>query len=229
MSDNEPLWNWKLNLGIALTSVILIASQPNQVSATSLDDSEVIHSLSLAQTNKRLRTRPLSKIYLAQSQFPNPIPPRTPEPPIRDPQPQPSPPIELKPAPTPTPSGLSEIPGTITVKQFKFIGNTAFSNNELRELVKEFINKPISFAELLQVEEIIKNKYTAGCRGDNQQPCYLNSGAFIPANQTFTKDKAIITVRVVEGGIENIEITGLNRLRSGYIRSRIERGISQPL
>ena len=81
----------------------------------------------------------------------------------------------------------------------------------------------------MQVEEIIKNKYTAGCQGDNQQPCYLNSGAFIPANQTFTQDKAIITIKVVEGGIENIEITGLNKLRSGYIRSRIERGISQPL
>ncbi len=30
-------------------------------------------------------------------------------------------------------------------------------------------------------------------------------------------------------GIENIEITGLKKLRAGYIRSRIERGISQPL
>ncbi len=229
MSDNEPLWDWKLNLGIALTSVILITSQQNQVSATTLNDSEVIHPLSVTQTNNRLRTQLLPKIYLAQNQFPNPIPPRTPEPPIRDPQPQPTPPVELNPAPTPTPPGLLEIPGTITVKQFKFIGNTAFSNNELREVVKDFTNKPISFAELLQVEEIIKNKYTAGCRGDNQQPCYLNSGAFIPANQTFNQDKAIITVKVVEGGIENIEITGLNKLRSGYIRSRIERGISQPL
>jgi hemolysin activation/secretion protein len=229
MSRNEPLWNWKLNLALALTPGLLLTSQQKNVSATSLNDFGVINTLFVTQTHNRLKTQPLPKIYLAQNQLPNPIPPRTPEPPIRDPQPQPIPPIELNPAPTPTSPGLSDIPGTITVKQFKFIGNTAFSNNELREVVKDFLNKPISFAELLQVEEIIKNKYTAGCRGDNQQPCYLNSGAFIPANQTFTQDKAIITVKVVEGGIENIEITGLNKLRSGYIRSRIERGISQPL
>ena len=110
-----------------------------------------------------------------------------------------------------------------------FQGNTAFDDAELNKALQDLIGQPISFAELLQVEEIIKNKYTAGCQGDNNQPCYINSGAFIPANQTFTQDNATITVRVVEGGIENIEITGLAKLRSSYVRSRIQRGISQPL
>jgi hemolysin activation/secretion protein len=229
MSNNEPLWNWKLNLGIALTPVILITSQQKQVCGTSLNDSEVINPLSVTQTNSRLKTQPLPQIYLAQNQVPNPIPPRTPEPPIKDPQPQPKPPVELNPAPTPTSPELLEIPGTITVKQFKFIDNTAFSDAELKDAVKKLTGKPISFAELLQAEEIIKSKYTVGCQGDTPQPCYINSGAFIPANQTFTQDNATITIKVVEGGIENIEITGLKKLRSGYIRSQIQRGISQPL
>jgi hemolysin activation/secretion protein len=229
MSNNEPLWNWKLNLGIALTPVILITSQQKQVCGTSLNDSEVINPLSVTQTNSRLKTQPLPQIYLAQNQVPNPIPPRTPEPPIKDPQPQPKPPVELNPAPTPTSPELLEIPGTITVKQFKFIDNTAFSDAELKDAVKKLTGKPISFAELLQAEEIIKSKYTVGCQGDTSQPCYINSGAFIPANQTFTQDNATITIKVVEGGIENIEITGLKKLRSGYIRSQIQRGISQPL
>jgi hemolysin activation/secretion protein len=229
MSNNEPLWDWKLNLGIALVPVLLLTSQQNQVSARSLNDSGVINRLSVTQTNNQPKTQPLPKIHLAQNQFPNPIPPRTPEPPIRDPQPQPKPPVELNPAPTPTSPGLSEMPGKITVKQFKFIGNTAFSDAELKAAVKKLTGKPISFAELLQAEEIIKNKYTVGCQGDTPQPCYINSGAFIPANQTFTQDNATITIQVVEGGIENIEITGLKKLRAGYIRSRIERGISQPL
>lgn len=101
MSNNEPLWDWKLNLGIALAPVLLLTSQQNQVVATSLNDTEVINRLSVTQTNNRLKTQPLPQIYLAQNQFPNPIPPRTPEPPIRDPQPQPTPPVELNPAPTP--------------------------------------------------------------------------------------------------------------------------------
>ena len=166
---------------------------------------------------------------LSQNNFPNPIPPRTPQPPIQDPEPQPKPPVELNPTPTPTAPGLSEIPGKITVKEFKFVGNTAFNDRELNQTVKELTGKPISFAELLQAEEIIKDLYTAGCQGNASQPCYINSGAFIPASQTFSQDDAVVTIQVVEGGIENIEITGLSKLKPGYIRSRIERGISQPL
>ena len=33
----------------------------------------------------------------------------------------------------------------------------------------------------------------------------------------------------MEGGIENIEITGLKKLREAYVRSRIQQGVSEPL
>lgn len=221
MSHNESWWNWK-QIGIALTPILLLTSQSKKVSATSSKDLEQSDRSFIIQTNNQL-------IPLAQNQPPNPIPPRTPEPPIRDIEPQLPPPVELDPTPTPTPPGLLEIPGKITVKQFKFLGNTAFNDAELNKALQDLIGQPISFAELLQAEEIIRNKYTAGCQGDNSQPCYLNSGAFIPAEQTFTQDNATITIQVVEGGIENIAITGLTKLRSGYIRSRIQQGISQPL
>lgn len=163
------------------------------------------------------------------SQLPNPIPPRTPEPPLEDSQPTPQPPVELNPSETPSSPETPPIPGTITVKKFEFEGNTAFSDTELRQTVKQFTNRPISFAELLQAEEKIRNKYTAGCQGDSQQPCYINSGAFIPANQTFARDGATVKIQVVEGGIETIEITGLRKLKPSYVRSRLQGGISQPL
>ena len=235
MSRNEPLWGWKLNLAVALTPGLLLISNNRKVSATSLHNSGSEARLPITLTNNRRVTKLLPKMVLTQTQIPNPIPlpnpipPRTPPPPIREPELQPKPPVELKPSPTPTPPGLPEIPGTITVKKFEFMGNTAFSDEELRETVKEFTNRPISFAELLQAEEKIKNKYTEGCQGNTKQPCYINSGAFIPANQTFTQDAAVVKIQVVEGGIENIEITGLGRLKPGYIRSRLQRGISQPL
>ena len=229
MSDNEPLGGWKLNLVVALTPWLLLISHQRKVSATSPTNLGTVERLPITLTNNRRVTKLLPEIVLTQNQLPNPIPPRTPEPPIQDFEPQPKPPVELDPAPTPTSPGLSEIPGSITVKKFKFIGNTAFSDAELRATVQEFTNRPISFAELLQAEEKIKNKYTAGCQGNTKQPCYINSGAFIPANQTFTQDGAVVKIQVIEGGIENIEITGLGKLKSGYIRSRLQRGISQPL
>ncbi|MDJ0572698.1 MAG: POTRA domain-containing protein, partial [Pleurocapsa sp. MO_192.B19] len=229
MSDNEPLGGWKLNLVVALTPWLLLISHQRKVSATNPTNLGTVERLPITLTNNRRVTKLLPEIVLTQNQLPNPIPPRTPEPPIQDFEPQPKPPVELDPAPTPTSPGLSEIPGSITVKKFEFIGNTAFSDAELRATVQEFTNRPISFAELLQAEEKIKNKYTAGCQGNTKQPCYINSGAFIPANQTFTQDGAVVKIQVIEGGIENIEITGLGKLKSGYIRSRLQRGISQPL
>ena len=235
MSRNEPLWGWKLNLAVALTPGLLLISNNRKVSATSLHNSGSEARLPITLTNNRRVTKLLPKMVLTQTQIPNPIPlpnpipPRTPPPPIREPELQPKPPVELKPSPTPTPPGLPEIPGTITVKKFEFMGNTAFSDEELRETVQEFTNRPISFAELLQAEEKIKNKYTEGCQGNTKQPCYINSGAFIPANQTFIQDGAVVKVQVVEGGIEQIEIMGLKKLKASYVRSRLQAGVSEPL
>ena len=62
-----------------------------------------------------------------------------------------------------------------------------------------------------------------------EQRCYINSGAFIPANQTFSQKNAVVTIKVVEGGVEYIEINGLKKLQESYVRNRIQRGISQPL
>ena len=66
------------------------------------------------------------------------------------------------------------------------MGNTAFSEEELNQVVAKFTNKEISFAELLQVEEIIRQKYVAGCQSsdvNSDRPCYLNSDVVIPAGQ----------------------------------------------
>ncbi len=229
MNYNEPLHSLKRNFtwAIALTPGLLLSGQQETVSAIDIAETVDKESLPVTILTQRLASQLLTKFSVTQ--LPNPIPPRTPQPPLEDSQPTPQPPVELKPSPSPSTPGLSDIPGTITVKQFEFIGNTAFSDAELRETVKEFTSKPLSFAELLQAEEKIKNKYTAGCNPNSDRPCYINSGAFIPANQTFVQDGAVVKIQVVEGTIENIEITGLKKLKPGYIRSRIERGISQPL
>ncbi|MGK7895935.1 MAG: ShlB/FhaC/HecB family hemolysin secretion/activation protein [Xenococcus sp. (in: cyanobacteria)] len=231
MSQNYLLFRWKYHLlsAFLLTTGLIFIGQQKVVSAKSIlhksQDQELVTA-----------TIPLQKIpnkILSQqtlTQLPNPIPPRKIEPlEIPKQKPESEIPLELNPPEIPSLPETPKIPQTITVKKFEFIGNTAFSDEELAKTVAEFINRPISFAELLQIEEIIKNKYTAGCQGDTNEPCYINSGAFIPANQTFAKDGAIVQVQIVEGSIEQINITGLKRLNQSYVRSRIQKGISQPL
>ncbi|MEG4290493.1 ShlB/FhaC/HecB family hemolysin secretion/activation protein [Microcoleus sp. C2C3] len=156
------------------------------------------------------------------SQLPNPILPREPELPAPTaPQPPPSSPLQPTPL-TPDPGGATPgIPGTIRVSGFEFEGNTAFSDRELAEVIKEFAGRDITFAELIAAEAAVTQKYVAAG--------YINSGALIPANQTFPRSGGVVKIQIVEGGLDEIEITGNRRLNSNYVRSRLERATRRPL
>lgn len=146
-------------------------------------------------------------------QFPNPI---TPEPPLTEPTRRP----QLLPAPIPSsPTEVPDIPGEIVINQFKFVGNTAFGEQELAKVLVEFINRPLTFAELLQAEATITKLYTdAG---------YINSGAVIPAGQNLSS--GIVTLQIIEGGLEDIIIAGTGRLNVDYVKSRLEIATGKPL
>ncbi|MGK7895381.1 MAG: ShlB/FhaC/HecB family hemolysin secretion/activation protein [Xenococcus sp. (in: cyanobacteria)] len=104
------------------------------------------------------------------------------------------------------------------VKEFKIEGNTAFSELEIQELLTEYLNTSVSFADLLQVETVITEKYrNAG---------YINSGAVVPVQNV---ENGVITVQVIEGTIEqlNVQVKG-GRLSENYIGSRLKRGTKTP-
>ncbi|NER47065.1 MAG: ShlB/FhaC/HecB family hemolysin secretion/activation protein [Symploca sp. SIO1A3] len=150
-----------------------------------------------------------------------PSPSQPPEPEL--PQPLPPPEELLGPSnPTPGESDIPEglIPGEIkiTIERFEFSGNTAFSDQELAEEVKEFTDRPITFAELLSARTKITELYTSNG--------YVTSGALIPP-QSLTNP--IITIQVVEGGLEDIEVNGTRRLLPDYVRSRLAIATAKPL
>ncbi|MEG4200955.1 ShlB/FhaC/HecB family hemolysin secretion/activation protein [Microcoleus sp. Pol12A5] len=156
------------------------------------------------------------------AQLPNPILPRSPELPAPEP-PQPPAPSPLQPTqPTPVESEIRPgIPGTIKVAGFEFEGNTAFSDRELAEVTQQFAGREITFAELIAAEAAVTQKYVAAG--------YINSGAVILANQSFPRDGGVVKIRIVEGGLDEIAITGNRRLNSNYVRSRLERATRRPL
>jgi hemolysin activation/secretion protein len=181
-------------------------------------DASNLHELVGSKKNPEL-----DKVLIL-SQLPSPtgpIPPAPPPKPIPTPQPSPTPPLEETPSPPPESPQRPEIPGTIRIQRFEFEGNTAFSNEQLSKATADFLNRPITFAELLQVENDITNLYIkAG---------YINSGAVIPADQTLSREGAVVKVRIVEGGVEDIKVTGTRRLKPEYVRSRIALATSKPL
>ncbi|MBV6627721.1 MAG: ShlB/FhaC/HecB family hemolysin secretion/activation protein [Rivularia sp. (in: Bacteria)] len=107
---------------------------------------------------------------------------------------------------------------TFFVKEIQIQGNSVLEE-EINKLKQPLENQQISLEQLLQLRSQITQLYA-----DNG---YISSGAFIPNNQNVAD--GIVEIQVVEGELEDIAITGLNRLQTSYVRSRIQRFAKKPL
>ena len=138
------------------------------------------------------------------------------------PQPQPLPqedPFDESLEAPPIPESLLDIPGTIVVEQFQFVGNTAFTGAELNAAIASFTGKPISFARLLQAAEVITRLYVS--QG------YITSGAYIPEQNS---ESGIVKIQIVEGTIADINVNVVEgRLKPSYIRERLRSETTTPL
>ncbi|MBW4660635.1 MAG: ShlB/FhaC/HecB family hemolysin secretion/activation protein [Drouetiella hepatica Uher 2000/2452] len=133
------------------------------------------------------------------------------------------PPEDLLPPQTPAPAEVpeavpGEVPNTVLIKRFRVEGSTVFSAEELAQATAPFEGRNLSFAELLQVRSVITQLYV--------DQGYVTSGAFIPPQ---TMEGGVITIQVVEGSLEDINVSGTRRLRPDYIRSRLAIAASTPL
>ena len=147
------------------------------------------------------------------STLPNPQEPETP---------QPIPPLPEfdSPAIQPEPKIIppEAIPGTIVIKRFEIINNTAIPAEEIERIVKPYTLKQISFIELLEVPQKITQLYID--RG------YINTSAVILPQ---TIQDRVVKISIIPGTIEKITISGLEQLNEGYVRSRLENATVPPL
>ncbi len=104
------------------------------------------------------------------------------------------------------------------VQRIEVVGNTVLKE-EIQALVQLLEHRQVSFEELICLRSAISQLYLN--RG------YITSGAFLANNQDIST--GMVQIRVLEGTVERIDITGLQRLQSGYVRSRLERVTGQPL
>ncbi len=166
-----------------------------------------------------LNRSPYDSRTLELAQLPPPPPPATPLPQIT-PSPLP-PPAELLTPPgqqPPQPVPPAAVPGTFTVNRFEFTGNTAFSSKELAAVTSPYTGHPITFGELLQARSAVTQLYV--------DKGYVTSGALI-SPQKLTS--GVVTIEIVEGTLEDIKITGTERLHPGYVLSRINAASSGAL
>lgn len=125
---------------------------------------------------------------------------------------------ELEPQPTPDNPDNKDFSNTFFVKKFTIEGSTVFTPAELAAVLKPFILRRLSFTEILAAQQAIDRLYFE--RG------YITSGTFLPPQKL---ENGIVTIGVVEGSLEDINIQGLNRLNSGYVRNRLQVATHAPL
>ncbi|NMG10928.1 ShlB/FhaC/HecB family hemolysin secretion/activation protein [Brasilonema sp. UFV-L1] len=175
-----------------------------------------------------LNTTQISNEQHAQT-LPQPTLQRQNQPPSTQPLPEQAPPERLPPPekllppPTTTPPSLdqptpSDVPQTITVKTFEVTGSTVFRPEDFAKITAPYTNRPITLAELFEVRTKITQLYV--------DKGYITSGAFIPTQKLLG---GVVEIRIVEGGLEDIKISGTRRLNPGYVRSRIALATGKPL
>ncbi len=150
--------------------------------------------------------------------LPRPLPPQ-PSPSEVTPTPLPPPDqlIPIVPA-QPTPETPGNLPDIIQLKQIEIVGSTVFGSQDFSEITRKYVGRNVSFAELLQLRTEITDFYVK--RG------YVTSAAILPP-QVLTN--GTVKVQIIEGTIENINVTGTRRLNPAYIRSRISLAAQKPL
>lgn len=114
--------------------------------------------------------------------------------------------------PNPQQLDLINLPASIPGEQIKIVGNGVLSTTELLALTNFNPEQTIGKSRLRQIIHQINQAYRD--RG------YVTSGIFT-APQLQSNGKLLLVV--TEGTIEQIKITGLNRLRENYIRNRVVR------
>lgn len=147
-----------------------------------------------------------------------PLPSPSPLPELLPPLPPPEQLLQPQPTLTPTQPLPGKAPATITVERFEVVGSTVFSPEQLANVLTPYTQKPISLAELFQARAAVTQLYV--------DQGYITSGAYIPPQ---TLQAGVVTIQVIEGSLEDIQITGTKRLNRNYVRRRLEIATGAPL
>ena len=97
----------------------------------------------------------------------------------------------------------------LILKEVKVYGVTSLSNSEVESIIAQFLNQSLTIEVLRNISQKLTDLYIS--KG------YLTSGAFLPEQDL---SQGIAVIRVVEGTLEEINVTGLNHLSERYIISR---------
>jgi hemolysin activation/secretion protein len=127
-------------------------------------------------------------------------------------------PLSLPPLPAPPRLGRTSSGQSLRVREFRVVGSTVFSPQEIAEVTRPFENRDLLSSELQDVRDALTNLYVE--RG------YRTSGAMI-LDQSVSD--GVVEIQIIEGELEDLSVETSGRLRPGYIEERIRLGVSKPV
>jgi hemolysin activation/secretion protein len=105
------------------------------------------------------------------------------------------------------------------VQKVEVKGSTLFSEQELEVILAEATTpKTIAISDLQKVADQITQLYVE--RG------FLTSRAIVPPQSI---KEGVVTIAIIEGTLADIQVEGLESLRAGYVRSRLQQRPGMPL
>jgi hemolysin activation/secretion protein len=104
------------------------------------------------------------------------------------------------------------------VRGFRFEGNKVFSSRELAKVTAGYVGREISSLELEDARRAVTEYYVS--HG------YIDSGAVLPDQNP---QDGVVIIRITEGTLSAMRITGNKWLRESYIRDRLQRWSGPPL
>ncbi len=107
---------------------------------------------------------------------------------------------------------------TVPVERIEVRGSSVFTPEALSEITTPFEGRALGPSELANLRRALTELYVS--HG------YVTSGAVIPDQRL---EDGVLRVDIVEGSLEEIAIAGNDRLRTGYLRGRLELASDTPL
>lgn len=117
-----------------------------------------------------------------------------------------------------TTSPKGNLPQQIIVKKFDVVGSSVFTQQELNQAVKSYLNRPLALPELFQARSAITKLYT--------EKGYVSSGAYIPPQEL---NNGKVRIAVLEGELEEVNVLGTKHLSTDYISARLKAAAGKPI
>ncbi len=103
------------------------------------------------------------------------------------------------------------------VSEFKVEGATLLDVETIRSITAPYENKELTLSEISNIAEAITNEY--------RKKGYIIAYAFIPAQDI---EKEIVRIRIIEGKIGDIAVTGNKHYSAEFIQKRLETARKDP-